>query len=49
MDVPAEATSMAFSVSTLASADLRLHLRSVLVGEHLRKTEDAARATYTTL
>jgi MATE family multidrug resistance protein len=52
-DVPAEATSMAFSVSTLAFMPIYgLHLGvSVLVGEHLGENREdaAARATYTTL
>jgi MATE family multidrug resistance protein len=52
-DVPAEATSMAFSISTLAFMPIYgLHLGvSVLVGEHLgeNREEAAARATYTTL
>jgi MATE family multidrug resistance protein len=52
-DIPAEATSMAFSVSTLAFMPIYgLHLGvSVLVGEHLgeNREEAAARATYTTL
>jgi MATE family multidrug resistance protein len=52
-DLQAEATSMAFSVSTLAFMPIYgLHLGvSVLVGEHLgeNREEAAARATYTTL
>jgi multidrug resistance protein, MATE family len=52
-DLQAEATSMAFSVSTLAFMPIYgLHLGvSVLVGEHLGENRDeaAARATYTTL
>jgi multidrug resistance protein, MATE family len=52
-DLPAEATSIAFSVSTLAFMPIYgLHLGvSVLVGEHLGENRDeaAARATYTTL
>lgn len=52
-DLPAEATSIAFSVSTLAYMPIYgLHLGvSVLVGEHLGENRDdaAARATYTTL
>lgn len=51
--VQVEATSMAFSVSTLAFMPIYgLHLGvSVLVGEHLGENHDdhAARATYTTL
>jgi MATE family multidrug resistance protein len=52
-DLPAEATSIAFSVSSLAFMPIYgLHLGvSVLVGEHLGENRDeaAARATYTTL
>jgi MATE family multidrug resistance protein len=52
-DLEAEATSMAFSVSTLAFMPIYgLHLGvSVLVGEHLGENRDdlAARATYTSL
>jgi MATE family multidrug resistance protein len=52
-DLQAEATSIAFSVSTLAFMPIYgLHLGvSVLVGEHLGENRDdaAARATYTTL
>ena len=52
-DLEAEATSIAFSVSTLAFMPIYgLHLGvSVLVGEHLGENRDeaAARATYTTL
>jgi MATE family multidrug resistance protein len=52
-DLQAEATSIAFSVSTLAFMPIYgLHLGvSVLVGEHLGENRDgaAARAAYTTL